>query len=35
MTEELMASIMRGLEDSAAGRLIDLGNFTQYISEEE
>lgn len=30
---ELRASLARGLEDSSAGRVSDLGDFTQYIDK--
>jgi hypothetical protein len=29
--EDLRASLARGLEDSAAGRVTDLGDFTQFV----
>jgi len=31
---ELRASLARGLDDSAAGRVSDLGDFTQYIEDD-
>lgn len=31
---ELRASLARGLGDSAAGRVSDLGDFTQYLDED-
>lgn len=32
--EELRASLLRGLADSAAGRVHDLGDFTQYAQDK-
>jgi hypothetical protein len=31
---ELRASLARGLDDSAAGRVSDLGDFTQFVDDE-
>jgi hypothetical protein len=33
--EQLRASLARGLADSAAGRVKDLGDFTQYANDDE
>lgn len=35
LTSELRASLDRGLDDSAAGRVTNLGDFTQFINEKE
>ena len=33
--EQLRASLARGLADSAAGRVVDLGDFTQYADDAD
>ncbi len=32
---EALASVRRGLEDSAAGRTVSLGDYTQYLSAKD
>lgn len=33
--EEALSLVMRGIEDSKKGRLVDAGSFAQYLTDDE
>lgn len=35
LSDESLASVKKGLEDAAAGRVVDLGSFAKYATDED